>query len=75
MQKSPVWKGFLSESMQIQDYKNLSFFKKLAFWIEYPVSYFRYLQIVVWDRFDRLNFRESRARYNKMGSVNISVKY
>ena len=75
MQKSLVWKGFLSESMQIEDYRNLSIFNKLFFWVNYPISYGRYLWVVVWDRIDRLSFRESRAGYTKIGSTNIGVKY
>ena len=75
MQKSIVWKGFLSESMQIEDYRNLSLLKKLVFWMNYPISYVRYLRVVVWDRIDRLSFRESRAIYTKMGSTNIGIKY
>ena len=75
MQKSIVWKGFLGESLQIEDYRNLSIFNKLFFWVNYPISYDRYLWVVVWDRIDRLRFRESRARYTKMGSTNIGVKY
>jgi len=75
MQKSLVWKGFLSESMQGEGYRNLSLFKKLVFWVNYPISYVRYLRVVVWDRIDRLSFRESRARYTKMGSTCIGVKY
>ena len=74
MQKSLVWKGFISESMQIEDYRNLSSFKKLVFWVNYPTSYARYLQVIVWDRIDRLFFRESRAKYTKMGSTSIGVK-
>lgn len=75
MQKSPVWKGFLSESLQIEDYRNLSLFEKLVFWVNYPTSYFRYLQVILWDHIDRLNFRSSRARYTKMGSINFGVKH
>jgi len=65
MQKSPVWRGFLSESMWVEDYRNLSFFKKLVFWVNYPFSYAKFLRVVVWDRIDRLSFRNSRARYTK----------
>jgi len=75
MQKSLVWKGFLSESLQIEDYRNLSLFKKLVFWMNYPISYVRYLQVVVWDRIDRLIFRESKVGYTKTCSTNIGVKY
>ena len=75
MQKSLVWKGFLSESMQVEDYRNLSLFKKLVFWVNYPISYFRYLRVIVWDRIDRLCFRESRATYTKIGSTSIGVKH
>jgi hypothetical protein len=75
MQKSLVWKGFLSESLQIEDYRNLSLLKELVFWVNYPISYVRYLRVVVWDRIDRLSFRETRAGYTKMGSANISIKY
>jgi hypothetical protein len=56
MQKSPVWKGFLTESLQIDDYRKLSPFNKVVFWVNYPVSYVRYLRVVVWDHFDRLSF-------------------
>jgi hypothetical protein len=75
MQKSLIWKGFLTESEQIEDYRNLSLFKKLTFWVNFPFSYAKYLQVVVWDRIDRLCFRDSRARFTKMGSATISVKY
>jgi hypothetical protein len=75
MQKSLVWKGFLSESMRGEDYRNLSHFKKLVFWVNYPFSYVRYLRVVVWDRIDRLCFRDSLARFTKMDSTTISVKY
>lgn len=70
MQKSLVWRGFLSESMWVEDYRNLSFFKKLIFWVNYPFSYAKFLWVVAWDRIDRLLFRDSRARYTK-----ISVEY
>ena len=66
MQKSLVWKGFLSESMWVEDYRNLSLFKKLVFWVNYPVSYAKFLWVVVWDRIDRLFARDSRARYTKV---------
>ncbi|RPJ76532.1 MAG: hypothetical protein EHM20_07325 [Alphaproteobacteria bacterium] len=66
MQKSLVWRGFLSESMWVDDYGNLSFFKKLVFWVNYPFSYAKFLWIVVWDRIDRLCFRDSRARKTRM---------
>lgn len=62
MQKSLVWKGFLSESMWVEGYGDLSPFKKLVFWMNYPFSYARYLWDVVWDRIDRLYFIYSRAR-------------
>ena len=75
MQKSLIWKGFLSESMQGEGYKNLSLFKKLVFWTNYPISYVTYLQVVVWDRIDRLCFRESRTIYTKIGSTSICVEY
>jgi hypothetical protein len=75
MQKSLVWKGFLSESLQLEDYRNLSLFRKLVFWVNYPISYVKYLRVVVWDRIDRLCFRESRAKYTKVGSTSIGVKY
>jgi hypothetical protein len=65
MQKSLVWRGFLSESMWVEDYRNLSLFKKLVFWVNYPFSYAKFLWVVVWDRIDRLCFRDSRARYTK----------
>lgn len=65
MQKSLVWRGFLSESMWVDDYRNLSLFKKLVFWVYYPFSYAKFLWVVVWDRIDRLCFRDSRARYTK----------
>ena len=67
MQKSPVWRGFLSESMWIEDYRNLSLFRKLIFWVNYPFSYAKYLWVVIWDRIDRLSFRDSKARYTKIG--------
>lgn len=65
MQKSLVWRGFLTESMWVEDYRNLSLFKKLVFWLDYPLSYAKFLWVIVWDRIDRLCFRESRARYIK----------
>lgn len=65
MQKSLVWRGFLSESMRVDDYRNLSFFNKLVFWVYYPFSYAKFLWVVVWDRIDRLCFRDSRARSTK----------
>lgn len=65
MKKSPVWRGFLSEAMWIDDYKNLSLFKKVIFWVNYPLSYTKYLWVVIWDRLDRLYFRDSRTKYNK----------
>ncbi len=71
MQKSLIWKGFLSESKQIEGYRNLSFFNKLVFWVNYPVSYFIYLRVVVWYRIDRSCFRDSRARSTKMSSTSI----
>jgi hypothetical protein len=61
MQKSLVWKGFLSESMRGEDYRNLSLFKKSVFWMNYPSSYVRFLWVVVWDRIDRLCFGNSRS--------------
>lgn len=67
MQKSPVWRGFLSESMWVDDYRNLSLFRKLAFWVNYPFSYAKYLWVVVWDRIDRLYSRDSGASYTKTG--------
>ncbi len=73
MQKSLFWKGFLTESKQGEDYENLSFCMKLIFWGKYPVSYFIYLRVVVWDRIDRLSFSESRERYTKKSSTNISL--
>lgn len=66
MQKSVLWRGFLSESMWIEDYGNLSLFKKLVFWVNYPFSYAKFLWVVVWDRIDRLFARDSRARYTKV---------
>jgi hypothetical protein len=72
MQKSLVWKGFLSESLQIEDYRNLSLFKKLVFWVNYPISYVIYLRVVVWDCIDRLSFRESKKDTLKW-VVSISV--
>lgn len=66
MQKSLVWRGFLSESMWVDDYGNLSLFKKLVFWVNYPFSYAKFLWVVVWDRIDRVCFRDSRARYTKI---------
>ena len=66
MQKSPFWRGFLNESMWIEDYGSLSLFKKLVFWVNYPFSYTKFLWVVVWDRVDRLYFIDSRARYTKI---------
>jgi hypothetical protein len=66
MQKYLVWRGFLSESMWVDDYRNLSRFKKLVFWVYYPFSYAKFLRVVVWDCIDRLCFRDSRARYTKI---------
>lgn len=66
MQKSLVWRGFLSESMWIEDYRNLSLSNKLVFWGNYPFSYAKFLWVVVWDRIDRLCFKNSRARYTKV---------
>jgi hypothetical protein len=68
MQKSPVWRGFLSESMWVEDYGNLSLFKKLVFWMSYPLSYAKFLWVVVWDRIDRSFFENSRAVYTKTGA-------
>src|SRR5690606_41553286 len=65
MQKSLVWRGFLTESMWVEDYRNLSLFKKLVFWVNYPLSYAKFLWVVVWDQIGRLCFRESRTRYTK----------
>ena len=65
MQKSVVWRGFLSESMWVEDYGNLSPFKKLVFWVNYPFSYAKFLWVVVWDRIDRLCFMYLRARSTK----------
>jgi hypothetical protein len=59
MQKSLSGKDYLSEYMQIEDYKDLSFFKKLIFWMDYPFSY-RYLQVIIWDRFNRLNIKNGQ---------------
>jgi hypothetical protein len=75
MQKSLVWKGFLTESLQIEDYRNISLFKRLIFWVNYPVSHIRYLQVVVWDRIDRLNYREPTVGYTKIGNADIGAKY
>lgn len=65
MQKSLIWKGFLSESMRVEGYRELSRFKKLVFWANYPFSYARFLYDVVWYRIDRLYFIYSRARLIK----------
>ena len=73
MQKSIVWKGFLSESLQIEDYRNLSLFKKLVFWVNYPFSYVRFLRVVVWDRIDILYFRDSRARSTKTRIETVEI--
>jgi hypothetical protein len=54
MQRSLIWKGFLSESMWVEGYKDLSSFKKLVFWVSYPFFYARFIYDVVWDRIDRL---------------------
>lgn len=66
MQKSPVWRGFLSESMWVDDYGSLSLFRKLVFWVNYPFSYAKFLWVIVWDRIDRLCFRNSGAEYTKI---------
>ena len=60
MQKSLIWKGFLSESMWVEGYKDLSSFKKMVFWVNYPFSYARFLYDVVWARIDRLTFIYSK---------------
>ena len=73
MQKSLVWKGFLSESLQIEDYRNLSLFKKLVFWVNYPFSYVRFLRVVVWDRIDRLHFRDSKAGFAKTRIKTVEI--
>jgi len=65
MQKSLIWKGFLSESMRMESYGDLSRFKKLVFWASYPFSYARYLYDVVWYRIDRLYIIYSKARATK----------
>jgi hypothetical protein len=65
MQKSLVWKGFLSESKWGDDYVNLSLFKKFVFWVSYPFYYFKFIQVVVWDRIDIICFRDSRTRSTK----------
>jgi hypothetical protein len=49
MQKSLVWRGFLSESMWVEDHRDLSCFKKSVFWVNYPFSYAKFLWVVVWD--------------------------
>lgn len=74
MQKSFFWKGFLTESKQGEDYGNLSFRMKFIFWVKYPVSYSRYLRVIVWDRIDRLSFGKSREKYTKKSNINISLK-
>jgi len=76
MKKSPVWRWFLSEAMWVDDYGNLSLFKKLIFWVNYPVSYAKFLWVIAWDRIDRLWFKNSSAGYTKtrMESKN-PVKY
>lgn len=66
MEKSLVWRGFLRESMWVEDYGNLSRFKKLIFWVNYPFSYAKFLWVIVWDRIDRLSFGDSRAKYTKI---------
>jgi hypothetical protein len=65
MQKSLVWKGFLIESMWVEGYEDLSLFKKLIFWVNYPFSYVKFLWVVAWDHIDRLFFRYSRAEPTK----------
>jgi hypothetical protein len=70
MQKSLVWKGFLSESKRGDDYVNLSLFKKFVFWVSYPFYYFKFIWVVVWDRIDIICFRDSRARSTK-GRIEI----
>jgi len=67
MKKSIVWKGFLSESMWVEGYRDLSLFEKLVFWVNYPFSYARFLHDVVWYRIDRLYSIYSRAGSTKQG--------
>lgn len=73
MQKSLVWKGFLSESLQIEDYRNLSLFKKLVFWMNYPFSYVRFLHVVGWDRIDRLHFGDAKAIFTKTRIKTVEI--
>lgn len=68
MQKSLIWKGFLSESMWVEGYGDLSSCKKLVFWVSYPFSYARFEYDVVWDHIDRVYCIFSRARSTKKGS-------
>lgn len=65
MQKSLIWKGFLSESMWVEGYKDLSCFKKLVFWVKYPFSYAKFSHDVAWDRIDRLCIIYSETRFTK----------
>ncbi len=65
MQKSLIWKGFLSESMWVEDYRDLSRFRKVIFWINYPFSYVRFSYDVIWDHIDRLYTIYSRTRFAK----------
>jgi hypothetical protein len=75
MLKSLVWKGFLSESMWGEDYNNLSLFSKFVFWVNYPFSYAKFLWVVVWDRIDRLSFRNSRAVTTKTRIKTVEITY
>ncbi len=65
MQKSLIWRGFLSESMWVEGYKDLSNFKKLIFWVNYPFSYAIFSYDIVWDRIYRLCFICSRIKSTK----------
>ncbi|KKG05959.1 hypothetical protein [Methanosarcina mazei] len=70
MQKSHIWKGFLSESMWVEGYGDLSHLRKLLFWLNYPFSYARYSYDVVWDRVDRLG-----NVYSRTSSTEISIEF
>ena len=62
--------------MWVEDYRNLSFFKKLVFWVNYPFSYAKFLWVVVWDRIDRLSLEIQEQDILKQGwNTKNPVKY
>ncbi|MPM52819.1 hypothetical protein SDC9_99582 [bioreactor metagenome] len=65
MQKSLIWKGFLSESMWVEGYKDLSYFKKTVFWVKYPFCYAKFTYDVAWYHIDRLCITYSKTRFTK----------